>query len=123
MRRLSAKSTPTKQPPAPSRAAHLHRGLASHASLGAEPFVPKLVQTAEEGRAPRAHRKDAAKKNHGVDAEPPFARPVIARVEVKPDGELVQRERRAHAEADRHEPAEKNRKRRVCSAKIEQPPI
>ncbi len=62
-------------------------------------LVPHPLQAAEERRAPRAHGQQAAEQDHGVDAEPACARPVGVRLQVEPERELVQRQRRAHAVA------------------------
>jgi len=81
------------------------------------------VQAAEERRAPGSDAKQAAEQDDGVDVEPPGARPVGVRLEIQPDGEFVQGQRRADAVADGHQPAEKNGKRRMVSSQVQQPAV
>jgi len=81
------------------------------------------MQPSEEGRAPGAYRQQSAEEDDGIDVETPSARPVRIRLQVQPDRELVQRERRSHPEADRHQPAEEDGKRRVGAPQVEQPAI
>ena len=85
-------------------------------------LAPHAAQAAEERRAPGAHGQQAAEEDDGVDAEPPV-RPVSIRLQVQPQRKLVQRERRAHAVAHRHQPAEEDRERRVRPSQVQQPAV
>jgi len=68
-----------------------------------------MMYASEEGRAPRAHGQQAAKEDDRVNTETAFLGPVVVRIKIEPENELIQRKRRAHAVADGHEPAEKDR--------------
>ena len=53
----------------------------------------------------------------------PSLRPVGVGLQVEPKRKFVERERRAGAIADRHEPAEEDGERRVRPAQVKQPAI
>src|SRR5215475_4528989 len=101
MLRWSPHSTPTKQPHAPSRCVGLDQLSTRDDALG-----PQALQGTEEGRSPCAYGEDAAEENDGVDAETAGTGPVRVGLEVEPEGELVECERRADAVTDRHEATE-----------------
>jgi len=77
-----------------------------------------MMQACEEGRAPGAYRQQAAEEDDSINAEAAFFGPVVVGIEIEPENELIERERSAHAVADRHQSAEKNGKRRVRAAQI-----
>jgi hypothetical protein len=107
--------TRTKQPHEANRA--LEGGF-DHGA-----FFPEKFETTEEGRTPRAGSQQASKKDYRVDADAALARPVGLRVQVEPEGEFVQRERRSRPVADGHQTTEEDGYRRVFAPKVEKPSI
>jgi hypothetical protein len=114
----SSHSTRTKQPHTANRGIERRGLLARRMRLAGH-----ALNGSEEGRAPRAYGENAPEKDNSVNAEAACAGPVGVGLKVEPEGELVERERRTHTITDRHEPAEKNGKRRMGAAKVKQPAI
>jgi len=69
---------------------------------------PHAMTPAEEGRAPCADGQQAAEKYDGIDAFPSSTGPVGAGLEIEPECEFVEGQRRANAIADGHETAEED---------------
>ena len=97
MRRRSPSSTRTKQPHAPNSRLSMSQGTAEDG-----PLAPHDLQPAKERRAPCSDSQDAAEEDDSVDADAPFPGPVVIGIEIEPESELVERERRAGAVADCH---------------------
>jgi len=108
-------STRTKQPHEAKRA--LERAFEGRAHF------PETFETAEEGRAPCAGSQQTCKQDDSVDAGAALARPIGIRVEVEPEGELVEGESGAGAITDGHQAAEEDGNRRMLAAQIKKPSI